>query len=138
MKRCVWVLFFAGCSGSGGIDSDPVDSDEPIETDEPVAATWRDGVGPLFDARCQPCHTGYDFGDIQVNRRADLVDVPSSIGMPLITPGSLEDSYVWRKVTETHLEVGGSGERMPLDVAPLDASEEGLLSEWILAGAPLQ
>ncbi|MCB9675306.1 MAG: hypothetical protein H6737_09335 [Alphaproteobacteria bacterium] len=137
MKHAGWLLLLIGCAGGEPVetDTDPV---VDTDTDVPLQPVWRDGVQAMFAVRCAPCHTGYDFGGVQVNTRGDLVDVPSSTGMAYITPGSLEDSYVWHKIEDTHHEVGGDGERMPLDTAPLDADETALLSDWILAGAPLQ
>lgn len=112
------------------VDTDPV---EPV-----VEATWRGGVRDLVDQRCGPCHTGNGFGGLLIRNRGDLVDVPSSIGMPQIDPGDVENSYVWHKVVDTHEEVGGDGERMPLDLAPLTEDELALLEDWIEAGAPLE
>jgi hypothetical protein len=56
--------------------------------------------------------------------------------MLLIAPGSPEDSYLWHKLRGTHLDVGGSGERMPLVAPPLDAETMDRIETWITIGAP--
>lgn len=134
-----WILVLWACTAAPSTDTavdsdtDPViDSDVPT----PVEPTWDGGVASMLETRCGPCHTGYDFGDLAVTDPSDLIDVPSSVGMPLVSPGSTADSYIWHKVHDTHLSVGGTGDRMPLDVAPLTPDEMQLLADWITDGAP--
>jgi hypothetical protein len=66
----------------------------------------------------------------------NLVDAPSLQlpAMARVRPGSLNDSYLWHKLSGTHLEVGGSGEIMPSNV-PLNDEERDLFARWIAAGA---
>jgi hypothetical protein len=59
-------------------------------------------------------------------------DVPS---MVRVSPGSLNDSYLWHKVDGTQLEVMGKGQIMPPGV-PLNPSERDVFGRWIAAGAP--
>jgi hypothetical protein len=56
--------------------------------------------------------------------------------MPLVTPGDLEASYLWRKVDGRHLTAGGLGEAMPLGRAALTQAQTDLLRRWIEGGAP--
>lgn len=49
-----------------------------------------------------------------------------------IEPGSLERSYLWRKLEGTHKEIGGYGELIPVALKP-DQTEK--IRVWILEGA---
>ena len=51
-----------------------------------------------------------------------------------VQPGSLEDSYLWRKIEGTHEDVGGSGTAMPPGLE-LDEADLMVLEAWILGGA---
>ena len=59
--------------------------------------------------------------------------------MFLVTPGSLEDSYLWHKLRNTHTDVGGSGLGMPTalfgDYEPLPEADIVTIETWILEGA---
>ena len=133
--RPLLPLLLLACTTDPPVDTDPVDTDTPTPALQP---TWRGGVRDLLDVRCEPCHTSYAFGDLGIGTRGDLVDAPSSIGMPYVTPGDLTSSYLWYKLLDTQDEVGGDGDRMPLDVAPFDADEMTLIETWIEDGAPLE
>ena len=69
----------------------------------------------------------------------NLVEVPSTElpGMYRITRGAPSESYLWRKISGTHLEIGGSGEMMPLGAPALDEETLNIIERWILDGAPL-
>jgi hypothetical protein len=56
-------------------------------------------------------------------------------GLPIVTPGDPEESYLWLKVEGRQDEVGGAGSAMPLGRALSDADAE-TLENWILNGAP--
>eukprot|EP00808_Paulinella_micropora_P005747 g72158.t1 len=56
-------------------------------------------------------------------------------GLNLITPCSSNDSYLYHKLADTHLEVGGKGSRMPHG-DPASDSELEKIRDWIDAGAP--
>jgi hypothetical protein len=66
----------------------------------------------------------------------NLVNVPSMQlpRMLLVKPGSTQDSYLWHKIDNTHLQVGGSGQVMPSNI-PLNAEEKKIFERWILGGA---
>ncbi len=84
----------------------------------------------VFGTRCAPCHVGETLGSLDLRNDAGLAERlsrPSSIGMPLITPGDLSRSYLWQKVQGTHAEVGGDGDPMPPTGSPLTPREvEGI------------
>ena len=55
--------------------------------------------------------------------------------MNRVTPSQPDSSYLVHKVQGTHLAVGGSGSRMPLNRSPLSQSDIDLIRAWIQAGA---
>lgn len=55
--------------------------------------------------------------------------------MPYVTPGDVEQSYLWHKLAGTHLQIGGYGERMPLMSMFYDSEEMDLVRAWIEGGA---
>lgn len=78
---------------------------------------------------------------------AATVNVNSTqIAMPLITPGSLERSYLWHKINgtmdalpECQGTAANCGSRMPMvGGVALDAAQIEAIRRWILAGAPAQ
>jgi hypothetical protein len=66
----------------------------------------------------------------------DLVDVGSEQlpTMKRVKPGNLEKSYLWHKLKDTHIDVGGSGVSMPKN-AVLSDDEMAVIEHWILSGA---
>jgi mono/diheme cytochrome c family protein len=108
--------------------------------EDETAPTAAD-VEAIFDARCVSCHTGDDApaGQNLTLGVAAVVDVASTEvpTMVRIAPGSLEDSYLWHKVSGTAASVGGVDTQMPLDgTGPLSQAELDTISGWIEAGAP--
>lgn len=117
-------------------------------------------IAPVFK-RCSTCHSsqvpivprmeecigchpneppaaGLDLHGDAMFIYSNLVGVSSTEvpDMNRITRGSASDSYLWRKITGSHLEAGGSGEMMPLGAVPLDDETLDLIERWILDGAP--
>ena len=98
-------------------------------------------IVPLIKFRCVACHlTGEESGSLALYPAAayaSLVD-KASVGGPLkrVEPGEPDRSYLVRKLEGTHIEVGGSGMRMPLDGAWLSDAETAMIRAWIGAGAP--
>jgi len=101
------------------------------------APTLTQVVEKVFTPACGSCHVGTDLGGLSLigderllqRLRAPALGMPS---MPLITPGSPEASYLWHKVMNSHLDVGGVGSRMP-PTEPLHTAELDLLRAWIVA-----
>lgn len=96
-------------------------------------------VQPILDANCVACHqtgsaqqglvleSGLAFGALAKSSS----ELPS---MKLIQPGSADTSYLFRKVSGSHMDVGGKGARMPLGGA-LQADDVDTIQRWIAAGA---
>lgn len=99
-------------------------------------------VNRIFARQCVMCHQPYDAkGELTLHPSAawqNVVEVGSGqVDMFLVTPGDLEQSYLYRKLTNTHLEVGGTGDQMPFD-AQLSAEELETIRMWIEQGAKNQ
>lgn len=103
--------------------------------------TWLGFVKPLLEANCGGCHGGenpqgmFDIMSEGAYERllGNSVQVPE---MPLITPGSLETSYLWLKMTGA---TGVVGQVMPLDSdnlpRPLSQPLLDDVATWITNGA---
>ncbi|NMG42496.1 hypothetical protein GPA22_01940 [Aromatoleum toluvorans] len=99
----------------------------------------KDVVG-VFKRQCVACHmTGEEQGQLGLApglAYAGLVSVASrGSGLPRVAPGEPERSYLVHKLQGTHLDQGGSGERMPMGQEPLAERDIALVRDWIAAGA---
>jgi hypothetical protein len=106
--------------------------------------TWSGFVLPLLQANCGGCHGGANpLGNFDVMSEGiyDRLLTASAVvpTMPLITPGSLEMSYLWLKLTGGE---GMAGLLMPLDSTnmPVPLSQPLLddVATWITNGAKAQ
>lgn len=107
----------------------------------PVYESYLLSVRPLLTEACN-CHQteptllapfSLKLGEAYDN----LVGVPSMQvpTMQMVQPGDLQASYLWHKVKDTHLGVGGEGKIMPPTI-PLYEHELAIVEAWILDGAP--
>lgn len=119
----------------------PMDGSAPV-IEDPTLTRLHDEV---FVISCGggSCHLGGEVGGgLALDNDGELLArlTEPSIGslLPQVTPGSLEESYLWHKCEGTHRSdaVGGAGSRMPLGLPPLSPEQRALLEAWILAGAP--
>lgn len=97
-------------------------------------------IVPLLKSRCVVCHLpGSEQGGLALHPKggyANLVDVKSTQSeLVRVAPGRPDDSYLYRKLTGTHAQAGGTGERMPFGDASLTAEEIERVRRWIEAGA---
>lgn len=102
-------------------------------------------VQAVVDLQClTSCHSGPSPSDgLNLEDINDVVGVGSKDlpGMALIEPGDTGSSYIWHKINDTHLIVGGAGNRMPSEpfgnpAVPLTGEELATFQDWITAGAP--
>lgn len=96
-------------------------------------------VVAILARECVMCHQPYDAkGELTLHPAGaweSLVGARSSeADMLLVTPGDIEQSYLYRKLTDTHLDAGGSGEPMPFD-SKLTAEQLATIRRWIEQGA---
>lgn len=108
--------------------------DQTPATSAPVPDFTAD-VAPLFKV-CVTCHTDNPTGLEFLDPHAELVGVPSAqlASMNRVTPGDLRASYLWHKLCNTHEEVGGSGNAMPIQRS-IDEAQAVTIAAWILSGA---
>ena len=135
------VDFDTGTTTSPPDGSDDTDAGSGSgQPDLPTPTLSELSAGLLLPA-CGDCHVGQTLGNLWLEPNAALRDrlLASSLQaapLPLVTPGDLEASYLWRKVEGSHLTVGGLGEPMPLGRAALTQAQTDLLRRWIEGGAP--
>jgi len=95
-------------------------------------------VLPVFEATCSPCHLGTltPSADLDLQHSDSTVGIQHGpTGLALVEPGIPEESYLWLKMIDEHLDVsGGDGTTMP-PTAVLDEAEFDLVRRWILGGA---
>ena len=96
-------------------------------------------VLPILKRNCVICHmTGDTQGDFSLHPEPylSLVSAPSSQSqLVLVHPGSVENSYLYHKLVDTQLAVGGEGAGMPYQrdgLAPVDID---IIHRWIMQGA---
>jgi len=120
--------------GAGDTDSD---SDTGA-----VAVDYETQIQPIFNNNCT-CHLMGPSGSMFApyltlnpgTSISQLVDVASEqSALARVLPGDPQGSYLFRKLEGTHLEAGGSGDRMPQGTE-LSAADIELVRSWILGGA---
>lgn len=132
-------------TGSENTTDSPVDSsgDSSGDSDSsPIedAPTFVEDLVPVLDAKCAGCHYSQPEGLALYGEAAydDLVNIPSGQlpSMDRVEPGDLQNSYLWRKLEDSHKAAGGSGDQMPNPYGePLTSQELELFRTWIAGGA---
>ncbi len=132
----LFLLASVACGGDGtGLDGDDGGDEVTLSRD----------VQPIFTGNCvfSGCHAGSDpaqgmsLGAGQAFSSAVNVAARELPSMNRVTPNQPDNSYLVHKVQGTHLDVRGTGSRMPLDRSPLSQSDIDLIRAWIQAGAQL-
>ncbi|MEL6178220.1 MAG: DUF1592 domain-containing protein [Myxococcota bacterium] len=126
-----FLLHFVGTDAFRKAAAPETEAPVPTDPEAQLEAIAQD----LFAERCTPCHVGSTLGGLDLNAGADLksrllttsTELPT---MPLVTPGQPDRSYLWHKLNNTHLDVGGSGELMPPNGALKD-DELNRIQAWI-------
>ena len=129
----LFLLAGVACAGDGtGLDGD--DGGDEVTLSR---------VQPIFTGNCtfSGCHAGSSPAQgmslVAGQAFSNVVNVPA-IELPTmnrVTPNQPDNSYLVHKVQDTHVDVGGSGGRMPLNRSPLSQSDIDLIRAWIQAGA---
>ena len=90
----------------------------------------------VLDVSCalSGCHADAEYPNLSASHAFfSLIGGPSSVdGVPLVTPGDPEASYLMTKITGGR---GMLGARMPASRAPLDSTRIALVRAWIAQGA---
>jgi hypothetical protein len=109
--------------------------------------SFRGDIAPLFAKECVQCHMkeGPAAGLVLENRfsYSMIVNVPSTQSpLKRVVPGDPDNSYLLLKMQNRHLEVSGSGSKMPIfpggygaGVLTAKPDEIELIRTWIVAGA---
>ena len=149
MKHIIPVLVLiaaaiaAGC-GSDSTEPEPLDCSSVADTTQPATVSYSADIFPLFESEqnggygCNDsdCHggnlntTGYWLRTYQ--EMFDAGPEASALKICVIKPGAPDESYIYMKITGAP---GISGERMPLEKAPMDPADVELMRVWILEGA---
>ncbi|AMK25303.1 hypothetical protein K426_21979 [Sphingobium sp. TKS] len=129
---CLSMLMICACSQDGKREADKVQ--EPSS-----GPSFNQEIQPIFDGNCVACHQAQGASgnlNLEIGTAYGAIVAVKSGESPLsyIAPGKPEQSYLIRKVEGTHVQAGGSGERMPL-TGPLDAPSIAKLRDWVKAGA---
>lgn len=137
------------CGGMGGepTSTEPTDPTETATTTED-SATTTGAPGPSFNvdvwepilAPACTCHQGgaggLEMGSSAAEAYATIVGIKSTglSSMSYVEPGDPGDSYLFHKLNDTHIEVGGQGGRMPLG-GQLSLDQIDTIKQWIAGGA---
>jgi hypothetical protein len=123
----------AGTSSSGGEDS---------TTMIPVV-DYATQIQPIWNSQCT-CHLQGMSGTmvaptLTLNMQVsydELVGTPSMAmpGLARIEPSDPDASYLWHKLHDTQLDVGGTGTEMPPGIT-LPEADVQLIEDWIRGGA---
>ena len=128
------ILAGAACAGDGtGLEL----------VNEVDQVTLSGDVQPIFTSNCalSGCHAGTNPQEgMNLSAGQTFANVVNVQAMELstmnrVTPDEPDNSYLVHKVQGTHLNVGGSGNQMPLGRSPLTQTDIDLIRAWIEAGA---
>jgi hypothetical protein len=122
----------------------PGDVEDVCGTSMPVS--FAGDIQPVFTANCalSGCHgdtntqpVGKPMLLVSGQAYDNIVDVAAFelASMDRIEPGQPDNSYLVHKIQGTQLDVGGSGDQMPLGQTPLPQEVIDLIRRWITEGA---
>lgn len=110
-------------------------SPEEVCFAETPASTYTEKIQPLFDTYCVACHQDRSAAaGLSLQRGASAAALPYMVsgqnGGKLFVPGDPAQSYLYRKLLNTHREAGGGGDRMPLS-GIMNSENLELVRDWI-------
>lgn len=108
--------------------------------------SFANDIQPIFTGNCafSGCHGTTDTQpigkpqELAAGQAYDNIVNVSSFELPSmdrIEPGQPDNSYLVHKIQGSHLDVGGSGSRMPLGRDPLTQDVINLVRRWVSEGA---
>jgi hypothetical protein len=124
-----------------GLDND---CDGPID-EGPFSFFLSSDIQPVWTASCATagCHTGATpSANLHLgpgNSAAQTIDVPAGGAvsyMDRLEPLDPLNSYLWHKIENTHLSVGGGGLSMPRNRPLLPQGTRDMIRTWIEEGCP--
>jgi hypothetical protein len=122
-----WVNYDAGVfDGGSGTDAGQADAGaSDAGSDAGTLVRYASEVQPIFDARCNSCHSWSYSTTVNVATNC------GGAGSVRIKPGRLDESRLYGKVSGAP----ACGGPMPPGGA-LDATQLDVIARWILQGAP--
>ncbi len=126
------IIFITSCSENIITEVPSVDQ---IEIPVNINPVFTDIQKEIFNTSCalNGCHAGAVNPNLsEGNAYNNIVNKPSSNGIPYIKPNEPDNSYLLQKVLGSSII---SGSRMPLNNSPLDKVQITALTEWINDGA---
>lgn len=126
-----------GTESDTAADTDDTDVDTDDTDTEESPSYLTDVYRPFLEESCGGCHVeaGYIHPPI-TDDPSHLIGTASVDGMVYVSPGSLEDSFLWYKITNRQAEVSEGGTRMPPPPEDaLSARAVAAIEAWILGGA---
>jgi hypothetical protein len=104
---------------------------------------YNTDIQPIWNQFCANCHVahgGSPSAGLDLDAAfsySNMVGAPNNdLSILLVAPGDAQSSLLWRKINCTAPGPSLNGARMPLARAPLNASLQALIYDWITAGAP--
>ncbi|MCA9660130.1 MAG: hypothetical protein KC486_17430 [Myxococcales bacterium] len=128
-----------GTETTGGTDTTGDTDTTGTDTTGTGEVTYAD-VQAIWDNRCVAgCHMpGGSKADLSLESAVSYDNIVSKqsaqVTLNIVEPGSTDQSYLWNKLNNTQLDVGGSGAQMPLGQS-LPADELAVVEKWITDGA---
>lgn len=119
-----------------GEDTSTTGVADDTTAEPPVLIDYASEIQPIWDASCasSSCHGGLFTPNLSPSTSlAALVDQASSVGVPYVTPGVPEESYVYLKLID---DPSISGAAMPFGQPMLDEASLELVRTWIEQLAP--
>jgi hypothetical protein len=124
-------------AGTRDAGAPPVDAGSPPPS---PTVSFSGQVQPIFNNRCVSCHgASLQYAGLNLSvglAWSGLVSVNTScnLGVPRVTPGSLQNSMLWRKLADTSDKCGSA---MPLGTSLKAAFPDELktIETWIREGA---
>lgn len=125
----IWLSCTAAACGQSGMEPGDVSFSlqvQPILTDRCAFSGCHASTSPAAD---QSLAEGLAYVNVH--------DIPSQElpSMDRVEPGEPDQSYLVHKIQGTHLDVGGTGLRMPRGQEPLSDDQIRLIRAWIEQGA---
>lgn len=132
--RYGWMLWIAASGCDDVLFGEAEDGGEEGPSQEGYA-----GVVEIATEHCYGCHSaaantsaGFNL-DLETDLHATTVGVAGSYGVPLVVPGSPEESMLYMKMTGTNPD--NTGGAMPPGGSLGDANTD-VVAAWIEDGAP--
>jgi hypothetical protein len=124
----------------------PTGDGAPIRTT--TGPSYATTVGPIFDMKCtESCHEpggilggpdGFDEVQMDLTAAAGYMTLTSGMSTQAtdmwLVGATPEESYLWHKLNDTQLTVGGAKAKMPIS-GELTAEELETIRAWIEGGA---